>query len=128
LQKETDFKAWHVTKLNKLYKGKGDQQDLNNYRGILLKEPCTKIVSTIKSSRLLQHLTSFGSKSQFGMVGCQETQHTLKKVFCLRGQHRLETYTLFVNLVKDFGIVQHPLLFLKRYGIPDALIKVVENM
>jgi hypothetical protein len=47
---ETDFKAWHVTKLNILYKGKGDQQDLNNYKGICLKEICTKIVSTIISS------------------------------------------------------------------------------
>ncbi len=33
---ETDFTAWHVTKLNILYKGKGDPQDLNNYRGICL--------------------------------------------------------------------------------------------
>lgn len=50
---ETDFTVWHVTKLNILYKGKGDPQDLNSYRGICLKESCTKIISTIMFDRLL---------------------------------------------------------------------------
>jgi hypothetical protein len=59
----TDFQAWHVTKLNILYKGKGDPQDLNNYRGICLKESCAKIISSIVSNRLLHHLKSFGSKT-----------------------------------------------------------------
>jgi hypothetical protein len=129
-QQETDFKAWHVTKLNILYKGKGDQQDLNNYRGICWKESCTKIVSAIVTNRLLQHLKTFGSLTQFGMVGCQEAQHTLKKALHLRCQHGLETYTLFIGLVKAFDTIQHPLLFgiLKKYGIPDALIKVVRKM
>jgi hypothetical protein len=110
-QNNTDFQSWHVTKLNILYKGKGDPQDLNNYRGICLKESCAKIVSTIVSDRLLKHLKSFGSKTQFGMRGCQEAQHTLKKALLLRRQHGLETYALFVDLVKAFDTVQHPLLF-----------------
>ncbi len=103
-----------------LYKGKGDQQDLNNYRGICRKESCAKIISTIISSQLLQHLKTFGSKTQFGMVGCQEAQHTLKKTLHLRHQYELETYALFVDLVKSFDTMQHPLLFgiLKNYRIP----------
>jgi hypothetical protein len=36
-QQDTDFSSWHITKLNILYKGKGDPQDLSNYRGICLK-------------------------------------------------------------------------------------------
>jgi hypothetical protein len=68
-QQETDFNGWHITKLNILCKGKGDQQDLNNYRGICLKESCAKIVSIIISNRLLQHLKPFGLKAQFGMIG-----------------------------------------------------------
>jgi hypothetical protein len=84
LQQNTDFSSWHVTKLNILYKGKGNLQDLNNYRGICLKETCAKVTSSIVSSRLLQHLKTFGSKTQFGMIGCQEAQHTLKKALLLR--------------------------------------------
>ncbi len=120
-----------MTKLNILYKGKGkgDQQVLNNNRGIHLKETYTKIVSIIISSRLY-HLETFGSKMQFGMVDCQKAQHTLKKAFHLRCQHSLETLALFVDIVKAFDTVQHPLLFgiLKSYRIPDSLVKVVENM
>jgi hypothetical protein len=59
-QHETDFKAWHVTKLNILYKGKGDQQDFDNYRGICLKKTCA---SNIVSNCLLHHLKTFGSKT-----------------------------------------------------------------
>jgi hypothetical protein len=127
---ETEFKAWHVTKLNILYKGNGDHQDLNNYRGICLKESCAKIISTIISNPLFCHLKTFGSKTQFGMLGFQEAQHTLKKALHLRRHHGLETYALFVALVKAFDTVQHPLLFgtLSRYGVPEPLIKVVKKM
>jgi hypothetical protein len=72
-QQETDFTTWHATKLNILYKGKGDPQDLNNYRDICLKESCTKILSSITSNRLLKHLKTFGSKPKFGMVGCSRS-------------------------------------------------------
>jgi len=82
-QQDTDFSSWHITKLNILYKGKGDPQDLNNYRGICLKETCAKIISSIVSHRLLLLLKPFGSKTQFGMTGCQEAQHTLKKALLL---------------------------------------------
>jgi hypothetical protein len=129
-QQETDFTTWHATKLNILYKGKGDPQDLNNYRDICLKESCTKIVSSIMSNRLLKHLKTFGSKTKFGMVGCQEAQHTLKKALLLRCQHGLETYALFIDLVKYFDTVQHSLLFevLTKYGVPDSLVRVVKKM
>jgi hypothetical protein len=38
----TDFQAWHVTKLNILYKGKGDPQDLNNTEESVSKNPVRK--------------------------------------------------------------------------------------
>jgi hypothetical protein len=89
-----------------------------------------KIVSSIVSNRLLTHLKKFGSKTQFGMGGCQEAQHTLKKALLLRRQHGLETYALSVDLVKAFDTVQHPLLFeiLKKYGVPNTLVQVVQKM
>jgi hypothetical protein len=64
------------------------------------------------------------------MVGCQEAQHTLKKALVLRRQHGLESYALFVDLVKVFDTVQHPLLFenLKRYRVPNSRVRVIEKM
>jgi len=127
-QHETDFKEGMKSKLNILYKGKCDQQDFNNYRGICLKESCTKTISIIASNRLLCHLKTFGSKTQFGMVGYQEAQHMLKKALHLRHHHGLEIYA--IDLIKAFDTVQHPLLFgsLNRYGVPEPLIKVIKKM
>jgi hypothetical protein len=120
----------HTTKLNILYKGKEDLKDLNNYRGICMNKSCTKIVSTIISNKLLKHLKSFGSKTQFRMIGCQEAQHTLKKALLLRHQHGLETYALFVDLVKTFDTIQHSLLFdiPRRYRVLNSLVRAVENI
>ena len=51
-----DFETWHVQNLVTLYKGKGDAKDLNNWRGICLKETTMKIVSSIIADRLLIQL------------------------------------------------------------------------
>jgi len=41
-KQNTNFQSWHTTKLSNLYKGKGDQQDPNKWRGICLKETLAK--------------------------------------------------------------------------------------
>ena len=43
-----DHEAWHKTKLILLYKGKGKQEDPNNWRGICLKETSAKILSSLQ--------------------------------------------------------------------------------
>ena len=53
---ELDYTSWHKTKLSNLYKGKGDPQNPNNWRGICLKETTAKIVSIIAAERLLKQL------------------------------------------------------------------------
>ncbi len=75
------------------------------------------------------YLQTFGSKTQFRRIGCQEAQHTSKRALLLRRQHGIQTYALFVDLVKAFDTVEPPLLFrsLRRYGIPDTLVRVVEK-
>jgi hypothetical protein len=63
------------------YKRKGDPEDLNNYRGICLKETSAKIISIIISSCLLKRLDEIRDRSQFGHIGCQGVQHTIKRAF-----------------------------------------------
>ncbi len=48
----------------------------------------------------------------------------------MRRQHGLESFVLFVDLVKVFDTIQHTLLLqiLERYGIPLALKIVSEKM
>jgi hypothetical protein len=125
----TDFDSWHVTSLSIPYKGKGDREDLNNCRGICVKETTAKIISVIISNRLLKRLDEIGDRLQFGHIGCQEAQHTIKRALLLRRQHGIPTYALFVDLVKVFDTIQHQLLFkiLQRYGLPNTLIQVIKK-
>ena len=60
----------------------------------------------------------------------QEAQHTIKKALLLRQQHGLESYGIFVDLVKAFDTVDHEVLFqiLAKYGVPPALITVIKKM
>jgi len=122
---DTDFSSWHITLLKVLYKGKGDPQDPNNNRGIALKETSAKVLSIIIAKRLLKRLNEINPTSQFGHIGCQEAQHTIKRALLLRGQHGLESYAVFIDLVKAFDTVHHHLLceILSKYGLPQPLLQ-----
>ena len=121
---QVDFKAWHITVLNTIYKGKGDPQDPNNHRGIALKETSAKVLSIILARRLLKRFHQLAPESQFGHIGCQEAQHIIKRALLLRRQHCLESYAIFVDLVKAFDTVNHDLLcqILAKYGLPPPLM------
>jgi hypothetical protein len=127
---DTDFDAWHVTILNVLYKGKGDPQDPNNNRGIALKETSAKVLSIILARRLLKRFKEINPTSQFGHVGCQEAQHTIKRALLLRRQHGLESHAIFVDLVKAFDTVHHDLLcqILRKYGLPPPIVQNVKKL
>jgi hypothetical protein len=55
---------------------------------------------------------------------------SIKSVLQIRKQHRVNTWAIFVDLVKAFDTVDHSLVFeiLKKYGIPETLIKVIAKM
>ena len=97
---ECNFETWHVQNLIFLYKGKGDEKDLNNWRGICLKEATTKIMSSIIADRLLIQQRKNGANTQFGHVGCQEALHSLRTALTICCHQGLETYALFVDQVK----------------------------
>jgi hypothetical protein len=50
---EINPEEWHITTLTMLYKGKGNQHDLKNWRGICLKEMTANVVNSIMATRLL---------------------------------------------------------------------------
>eukprot|EP00978_Attheya_sp_CCMP212_P004158 scaffold9027_cov61-Attheya_sp.AAC.6 len=130
-----DFEEWHRNSLCALRKpGKGkDYGNPNNWRGICLAEIPAKIQSSIISSRLLEHLKLVGIETQYGCVpgkGCTDALFAIKNALQMRKQHGQDTWAVFVDLVKAFDTADHKLLFaiLKKYGIPDTLITVIEKM
>ena len=114
---QVDFEAYTI------YKGKGDPRDPNNHRGIALKETFAKVLSIILAHRFLKRFHQLAPESQFGHIRCQDAQHIIKRALLLRRQHGLESYTIFVDLVKAFDTVHHDLLcqILAKYGLPPPL-------
>ena len=76
INEECQIGSWNIQQLVSLYKGKGDMQNLNSWRGICLKETTAKIISSTIARHLLKHFKSLRPSNQFGQVGCQEALHT----------------------------------------------------
>jgi hypothetical protein len=128
--KEVDFESWHAIILNMIYKVKGDPQDPNNCCGIALKEIPAKVLSIVIAKCLLSRLKAIDPTSQFGRIGCQDALHTVKRALLLHQQHGLESYTIFVDLVKAFDTVHHNLFFciLEKYGLPPLLVQNIAKI
>ena len=91
-----NFDQWHKSKLALLYKGKGNHHDPNNWREICLKKIWAKVLSTIIAKRLLSDFKKINPKvNQFGHIA-------LCSALMLRWQHGLQTFDLFVDLIKEF--------------------------
>ena len=83
--------------------------------------------------RLQTVLKDKGFLLQFGSTpktGCPDAQMTLKSILQLRREHDLDSWVVFMDLVKAFDTAYHKLLLqlLKKIGIPDKIIRVVEKL
>jgi hypothetical protein len=90
-----------------------------------LKETSAKVLSIILAKCLLKRRKQIIPTSQFGHIGCQEAQHIIKRALLICGHHNLESYAVFVVLVKAFDTVHHNLVYciLEKYGLPAIIIQ-----
>ena len=128
-----DYKEWHVG-IVKLLPNTGDLiSNPNKWRGITLMDVCSKIFSTIMADRAQTLLDLHGIKNQFGgmrNVGCADGQFVLKSLLHLRHQHNLESYVMFIDLVKAYDTLNHEVLFdiLEKYGAHPKYVDCVRRM
>jgi hypothetical protein len=89
-----------------------------------LKELTSKVISSIISTRLLAVLAGNNAEEQFAIIGFQQAMHSLRAALGIRRSSDIETYVLFVHLIKAYYTVQRALLFviLKKYGMPEELV------
>ena len=98
----------------KILPKKGDLRDLNNWRGIMLLDAASKVVSMIINSRLQLLLKEVGIEEQNGVMGGRGGSDG---IFCIRQalkkrrEHGKESWVLFVDLVKAFVLVPRDVLF-----------------
>ena len=117
----------------KILPKKGDLRDLNNWRGIMLLDAASKIVSMIINSRLQLLLKEVGIEEQSGFMGGRGSSDG---IFCIRQalkkrrEHGKESWVLFVDLVKAFDSVPRDVLFavLAKFGVPPHLVSVIKRM
>ena len=84
----------------------------------------------ILAKRLNPFIQDTGLEEQCGFLndkGCADALFTLKSALFTRYKHNLQTYALFVDLVKAFNTVNHELLWkiLQKYGVLNDLVNVI---
>ena len=123
------YSEWDVARLVLLPK-KGDLSFCKNWRGICLLDVASKIFSSMLVRRMQVVMEEEGMDEQAGfralrgiIDGLFATSVGLQK----RKEHNLETWVLFVDLVKAFDTVPREALFavLRRFGLPDHFVNVV---
>ena len=123
------YAEWDVARLVLLPK-KGDLSLCKNWRGICLLDIASKIFSSMCVRRLQIVMEEEGMDEQSGfrafrgtIDGLFSTSLGLQK----RKEHNLETWALFVDLVKAFDTVPREALFavLRRFGLPDHFVNVI---
>ena len=127
---EPRHEEWDSALLKVLYKGKGDSKDLKNYRVIVLQDIFARLLSLLITARLNTLAKKTGMFNQFANVGTQDATYVLRTALQTRREHELDSYVLFVDLIKAFDTANHDLLFslLAKYGAPPALVSAISRM
>jgi len=121
---------WLINRL-KLVPKKGDLKLLDNWRGIMLIESPSKILSAVMANRIQEKiLEPEGLEEQNGFMrqrGCCDGIFTVKMALQKRHEHGLSTWAVFIDLVKAFDSVPRNGLFavLQKFGIPPKMLRLI---
>ena len=109
---------------------KGDLSQPGNYRGIMMLEKACNIVANLLHARLEPIMETLDHEAQCGFRrrrGCSDAIFTIQQLIAKRREHDLETWVLFIDLVKAFDRVPRELLWrvLRKYGVPSKLVDLL---
>ena len=121
------------TGLLKILPKKGDLSQTGNYRGIMLLEAAYKIVAILLHTRLQPIAEGLEQESQCGFRpgrGCTDGVFTIKLALKKRREHGLETWVMFLDLVKAFDRVPREMLWdvLLKFGVPVKLVQLLRAL
>ncbi|XP_066936166.1 uncharacterized protein [Clytia hemisphaerica] len=96
----------------------------------MLLEITYKIIANILHARLLPIEEQLDHEQQCGFRpkrGCIDAVFTIKSAIKKRSEHGLESWVLFLDLVKAFDRVPRKLLWgiLLKYGVPPKLVNLL---
>ena len=127
--------CWRKSRIKMLYKGKGNPEDPDSYRGIALENHIYKVFSTIIAHRLIAQTDSFIPDEQFGFRKGRGTIHVMKNLMDDIGEATRLTkgkyYTIFVDFTKAFDLLNRSKLMEKleiMIGRNNPLTAIVNNL
>ena len=136
-----DLRPWCEALLFSLYKGKGDRSDLSNYRGIVLLDVVSKLVSRVINSRLVWVVeqvcgeTENGYRKNRGTTDCtfllRRLLESWRRSRPLAPEGSQDLFLLFVDLQKAFDSVPRESLFQLlsgRFGLPDHIVAMLRHL
>ena len=114
-----------------LYKGKGQRDVLDNWRGIMLLDVVAKVVCAIISNRLSTYIHTLEEQNGFKFErGVIDGLFELKIALHKRKEHGLSSWIVYVDLIKAFDSVSRESMYkvLSKLGVPDNLIALIVRL
>ncbi len=125
---------WKMAIVTPIYKNKGSNEDMNNYRGISVISPIAKIFEKILATQIITYLNSHNIlfKGQHGFRSehsCETALHELLSDMNMIRSLREIGIFLFIDFRKAFDLVDPDLLILKLklYGFHESALNLIKN-
>lgn len=126
---------WRTAKIKVLYKGKGDADNPNSYRGVALENSVFKIFTKVLTNRLDKETTSQIPECQFGF---RRGRSTLQAVRCLLDEieealrvPKGKYHVVFIDYTKAFDMIDREKLMNKLKGMigdQHYISKILEHI
>ena len=116
-----------------LWKGKGDRQDCNAYRGVTLLSVPSKVLARILLNRIRPHLLKHQRPEQSGFTPKRSTTDRILALRVLSErmlEYRHRFFAAYIDLRKVFDSVDRDALWrlLRFRGVPQTLINLLFNL
>ena len=125
---------WKSSVVTPLYKKKGNEDDLNNYRGISVISPLAKIFEKILASQIIEYINEYNilTADQHGFRSnhsCETALHELISDLNTARDNTLASLLLFIDFRKAFDLIDSKLLIhkLSLMGFTKNAQQLIEN-
>ncbi|CAF0946219.1 unnamed protein product [Brachionus calyciflorus] len=126
--------VWKFSIVTPLYKNKGSQSDMNNYRGISILPPISKLFEKLLAIQIEDYFSknSIFFDGQHGFrsgFSCETALHEFISDQNSALNKKLISFALFIDFKKAFDLVDPDLLIFKLscYGFNESSLELIRN-